>query len=935
MKKLFSTLFAIFVFVYGHSQVVTTTPAFITESSGSIEITFDATQGTGELKDYTGIVYAHTGLITSESRNDSDWKYVVSAWGENLEKCKLISLGNNKWKFTISPSIKEFYDVPETENIKQLAFVFRSAERMGEETGSKYLEGKDLVSGVAKDILIDIFESGLNVSFSLPKGDQSIKKDESLDFIINTSATANINLLINNTIVKTETSAESLSYTHVFTSRADYVVVAQATTGTQTVSDTMYICVPKSAEYDTRPGGLQDGINYIDDSTVSFILYAPNKKNVFLVGDFNDWRLLNDYQLKKDGNYWWYTLTDLDKDKLYSFQYVVDDTIRITDPYTELVLDPSGDDYINSNYERYPNMPTYPAGKTTGYVATFQIDKPQYNWEVTDFVMPSKTNMVIYELLLRDFTKEQSLQTAIDHLDYLEKLGITAVELMPIQEFDGNNSWGYNPNHYFAPDKAYGSPELYKKFIDECHKRGIAVILDVVLNHATGSHPFAKLYWDNAKNKTAEDNPWFNVDAPHPYSVFHDFDHSQVRVREHFKRMLQYWVEEYKIDGYRLDLSKGLTQRKSDVNTAGRYDQDRINYLTEYYEAVKEKRSNFMFILEHFCDDDEERVLAEKGMYLWKNVNNAFSQSAMGYSSSSSFGAMSIQPRNWVSYAESHDEERNFYKAKTYGSGNVQTDSLARIARVPLNMAFATLIPGPKMIWQFGEIGYDVESGESESSIRMQEKPSGFQWYHNCQHRRDAYHATAKMLNMRKQYSLAFNTGNCTLNVGEGDWDNGRRIGITHADLNLVVVGNFKTSQITSSPNFPKTGTWYELLTDTELTVTNTNMTMPLQAGEVRIYTDRKIQTPELPNLPDLPSNLQNLRRDDDTLVYPTITNGKVFISTNAAIKNVSIYSLHGKLISTFSDNCTEIDLTNLSNGLYFVEIINSTGKTVHKIVKN
>ena len=105
---------------------------------------------------------------------------------------------------------------------------------------------------------------------------------------------------------------------------------------------------------------------------------------------------------------------------------------------------------------------------------------------------------------------------------------------MPIQEFDGNNSCGYNPNHYFAVDKAYGSANSLRKLIDECHKRGIAVILDVVFNHATGISPFAALYWDNLHNCPASNNPWMNTVAPHPYSVFSDFNHNYTFTPAHF-----------------------------------------------------------------------------------------------------------------------------------------------------------------------------------------------------------------------------------------------------------------------------------------------------------------------------------------------------------------------------------------------------------------
>ncbi|GHT32786.1 hypothetical protein FACS189434_05440 [Bacteroidia bacterium] len=915
--------------------MVTTTPAFINENTGTVEIVFDATQGTGGLAGYTGDVYVHTGIITSASVNESDWKYVQSEWGQNLPKLKLTSLGSDKYKLVISPSIQAFYGVPAGEKVEKLALVFRSGAEVPSTTpGGKpyYKEGKDLVSGAAKDIFINVYDaSALNMVFVSPSGNQSVKINTSLNFVVNTSTAANIDLLVNNNVVNSVTNAEQLNYNYTFTTTGDFTVVARAATATNTVYDTLFVCVPTNAPLGTRPAGVKDGINY-GTNEVTLVLYAPNKKNVFLVGDFNDFVIKNGYQMKKDGSYWFYTLTDVNPNKQYRFQYVVDDSIRISDPYTELVLDPWSDDWINTaDNTRYPYMPKYPTGKASGTVSVFQINKSQYAWQTTNYTMPNKTSMVIYELLLRDFTTKQSLQGALDRIDYLANLGVTAIELMPIQEFDGNSSWGYNPNHYFAPDKAYGSPILYKKFIDECHKRGIAVIFDITMNHASGTHPFAKLWWNSAANKTAADNPYFNVDAPHPYSVMHDFNHSKTIVREHFKRVLKYWIEEYHIDGYRLDLSKGFTQKPSNEGTAPNYDQSRIDIITEYFEATKTVKPDVMFILEHFCDFSEESVLAGKGMYMWKNSNNAFSQSAMGYQSDSDFGAMDMNPRNWVSYNESHDEERNFYKVKAYGAGNLKTDSIARSSRVPLNMAFATLIPGPKMIWQFGEIGYDISLGAEGSDERMVEKISGFNWFDKFAHRQQAYYKTAKIINLRKQFPTAFANGTFEKNIAQSDWINGRRIAIKHSDLNLVVIGNFRPDASSGFPNFPKTGTWYELMSETTLNVTNTNMEIPLQGGEVKVFVDRQVTLPEMPNIINGTTNVQTT---PNVILYPNPTADKVYVLSETAVESVSVYTLSGLLVKQYN-NVNEIDLSNVSNGFYLIETLTADGKTIHKIIKN
>ena len=236
---------------------------------------------------------------------------------------------------------------------------------------------------------------------------------------------------------------------------------------------------------------------------------------------------------------------------------------------------------------------------------------------------------------------------------------------------------------------------------------------------------------------------------------------------------MQYWINEYKIDGYRLDLTKGFTQKSSTEATASNYDESRINILTDYYNAAKAAKSDVMFILEHFCSASEETELANRGMYLWREVNNAYSQAAMGYQSDSDFGGMNSLPRRWVGFAESHDEERNFFKAKTYGIGTVKTDSVYRISRVPLNIAFTTLVPGPKMIWQFGEMGYDYSIDSNGG--RVDAKPSAWS-YLNLAHRKAAYDASSKVISLRRLYPDAFTTGSFSLQVAEADWNAGRRI---------------------------------------------------------------------------------------------------------------------------------------------------------------
>lgn len=603
---------------------------------------------------------------------------------------------------------------------------------------------------------------------------------------------------------------------------------------------------PADVEMAAMPSGAQHGIN-ITGQEVTLVLYEKDKDgkhypHCFLVGDFNDWKVSNRFQMKRDENAgcWWYKLSGMDADKEYRFQYhLIDsegDALRISDPYSEIVY--SGEDkWISSS--TYPDMPAYPSG-TSGLVSAFQINRPEYNWKIKDYNVADKNDIVIYELHLRDFSATHDLSGAEEKLDYLENLGINAIELMPVQEFDGNNSWGYDPCSYFALDKAYGTREHYKAFIDECHSRGIAVILDVVYNHATGSHPMAKLYWNSGKNQTAANNPWFNEVAPHPYSVFHDWNHENPMVREHIKRSLRYLLEEYKFDGFRFDLTKGFTQRKCTDATVGNYDQGRIDVLNEYAKAIFDVKPGAVVILEHFCETREEKALAAAGMQMWRNVNNAYCQTAMGWLKDgddlNQIWTGSTMPfGSWVGFMESHDEERTAYKSLKWGNG-ITGNLAARMQRLRLNAAFSLLVPGPKMIWQFGELGYDVSI---EENGRTGEKPLHWDYY-DIPKRRALYGTYAKLLKFRRDNARLFDM-DASFEMYAGSGVSARTIFGSNEGKSFAVIGNFQTTDSDFSYNLKSGGIWYDLFSGESYDAGyDGNVHIPLKAGEFVVLTNFK-----------------------------------------------------------------------------------------------
>ena len=158
------------------------------------------------------------------------------------------------------------------------------------------------------------------------------------------------------------------------------------------------------------------------------------------------------------------------------------------------------------------------------------------------FPGPIKETWLFMNLLLRDFLALHDWKTLKDTIRYLKSLGVNAIEVMPFNEFGGNESWGYNPFQFFAPDKYYGPKNNLKEFIDTCHKNGIAVIMDIVLNHTYGPSPLAQLYWDAQNNRPATDNPWYNAVAPTAFGFGDDFNHESAATKYFFNRVLQHWL---------------------------------------------------------------------------------------------------------------------------------------------------------------------------------------------------------------------------------------------------------------------------------------------------------------------------------------------------------------------------------------------------------
>ncbi len=727
------------------------------------------------------------------------------------------------------------------------------------------------------------------------------------------------------------------------------------------------------------PDGLEDGITYdeSDPTRAWLVLRAPNKQYVYALGDFNAWTADSDALMFRDqdalGTRWWIELTGLTPGIEYAFQYWVDGQIRVADPYTTVVY--------------YPGESEYPADATEHAVGVLTPGAGEFAWTDDDWQVPAPEDLVVYELLIRDFLRGHSFTALEDTLDYLERLGVNAIELMPVSEYDGDESWGYNPAFHLALDKYYGSPDEFKSFVDAAHGRGIAVLLDVVYNHATGQSPLIRLDNQGTFGPPNATNPWANTEARHPFNVFNDLNHSSPLTRLWLDKANQFWLDEYHVDGFRFDLSKGFVQTCgggpcTDSNFST-YNSDRIENLTRMADALWTENPDAIVILEHFADAREERELAQHGreagrpgMTLWNNMTEAYAEAAMGYLGNRASFSRAYPPANgyplWgqVAYQESHDEQWMLYKLRTFGNqaGDYSTRELpTALDRKKLTTLFFLATPGPKMLWQFGEVGFGGGPGEClepnndcppGNPGRVSNKPIRWDYWSDAppfvngtglrleaaglqerDQRRKLYGVTAAILGLRD--SLAVFGADADYDAFVAGSQAGRWIKRSTSSApageptESVMIGNVGMAETDVAPGFPTTGTWYELFSGDVLEVADVNQAVTLRAGEYRLYTDAALPRPS--------GNLGAVAEEGGpgsalegiVSVAPNPTAGRAALVLEVAtprLVRVEVYDALGRLVLTAADrelsagtHRIEVDASSLPAGVYVVRWEGST----------
>lgn len=256
------------------------------------------------------------------------------------------------------------------------------------------------------------------------------------------------------------------------------------------------------------------GAQVLPDGRVRFRLWAPAARRVELVLESGGARVL---PMDRGEGGWLELLTD-EAGAGSHYRYLIDEETRVPDPASR----------------RNPRGVHGPSEV---------LDPEAFHWTDADWRARPWRDSVVYELHVGTFTPEGTFAGVARRLEHLQRLGVTAIELMPIAEFPGTRGWGYDGVLPYAPAAAYGSPEELKLLVCAAHARGIAVILDVVYNHFGPEGNFLHLY-----------APQFFTDRhATPWGAAIDFEQASRVVRDFFVHNALYWLEEYHLDGLRLD----------------------------------------------------------------------------------------------------------------------------------------------------------------------------------------------------------------------------------------------------------------------------------------------------------------------------------------------------------------------------------------------
>jgi 1,4-alpha-glucan branching enzyme len=518
------------------------------------------------------------------------------------------------------------------------------------------------------------------------------------------------------------------------------------------------------------PPQIANGAHDRGDGTVSFALWAPWKQSVHLIGDFNNWDATADPLAVDQQGLWWIE-KQLDHGT-YGYQFVLDGATVISDPYARRL--------------RWADGSPQPH-------ALLEVGAQPYTWGDDGFQIKPLNQLVIYELHVGDFSPAGTFAGVTERLAHLAYIGVNAIELMPIQEFPGDRSWGYNPAYFFTPESSYGSSEELKQLIDAAHQKGIGVLLDMVFNHTVQDSPLNLLY-------SYDENPYFS-DRGNPWG-FPDLDHWNDATKRLIDDIQSYWLNEFHIDGFRYDYVEGIGY-------------DGIGGMSFIAWAARQRKPYAYLIAEDIVADPAAVVRDTEidASWHWQFAKVLRAQLREGDYEGNQYGDLDALVRvlsfagdgyvdnaQPINYLETHDEERIIFEAMT----NPAINEAGALRKSMLGAIMLFTAQGVPMLYHGQEFGAHAQKTIDVSKIPWQfmESDGGHQLFH--------HYATLAYLR-HTQSALQHNDFAVLLA------DHERKLLAYHrwdGDNSVVVAVNLTPETQNVALTFPRAGRWHEWLHD-------------------------------------------------------------------------------------------------------------------------
>jgi len=546
-------------------------------------------------------------------------------------------------------------------------------------------------------------------------------------------------------------------------------------------------------------------------SKIEFTLFAPYNKQACLIGSFSDWQEL---PMKKGDDGFFRAQVSLE-DGRYEYKFKVqslswflksDEWVTITDPYATDVLDDETQNGIVSIKDGERIVDTY-------------------IWQHDPHPLPNNHELIIYEMHVGDFSggeddphERGKFVHVIEKLDYLCELGVNAIEFMPVNEFPGEYGWGFSPRHFFAVESNYGSSADFKRLVDECHCRGIRVLIDGVYNHANASTPLTQIdhdYWFYHSPRDAENSwgPEFNYEH-------YDENLDTYPSRRFTGDVVRFWVREYHIDGIRYDAVRQMAN------------YDFMHWMTQLTQETSADKP-FINIAEHIPDTPDITNVDGPMDSCWHDY---FYHTLQDHLCDETFDLKALEKAidptrrgylgvvNVVNYLSNHDHDRLMAAL-----GNREIFGETAFRRMRLGMAILFTSIGIPMIWmgeEFGEYkGKTMEQAKLDWSLLKNEKNSNHLDY--CK----------GLIRLRKEFpalrttQIDFFHENAEMKIlAYNRWnDEGSRV---------VVVVNFSNQYVADYkiPEFPQDGTWHEWTQDYDVEVSDRTLTTDLSEYEAKVF---------------------------------------------------------------------------------------------------